>query len=111
MEGFNSVKMRGFLLYPKSSVTSNGYPKFSGKIAVPITYKSGDTEKEGRAYHNIVAFGSTAEALGEMLAETPIEIDGHLNSRSYDGPCKSCGAPEKKYWTEVQINNFIIITE
>ena len=111
MEGFNSVKMRGYLVYPKLSSTANGFPKFSGKIMIPIKYKSGDKEMDGKSYHNLCAWGALAEALGEMSENTPIEIDGILNSRSYDGQCKSCGTAEKKYWTEVQINNFLILDE
>lgn len=111
MEGLNSVRMKGLLVYPKLTTTANGFPKFNGKIMVPIKFKSGDQEKDGKTYHNVCAWGAVAEALGEMLENTPIEIDGTLNSRSYDSTCKGCGAPEKKYWTEVQINNFVILDE
>ena len=111
MKGENNVKMRGYLMYPKLGVTANGFPKFTGKIVIPIVYKSAGEEKEGKSYHNICAWGAVAEALGEMLEQTPVEIDGTLNSRRYDSSCRSCGAPDKRYWTEVQVNNFIIVNE
>lgn len=111
MEGFNSVRMRGYLMGPKLTYTGNGFPKFTGRISIPIQYKAGDRVVDGKAFYNVSAWGSVAEALGEMRDETPVEIDGQLNSRSYDGACKGCGQTEKKYWTEVQINNFIVLDE
>lgn len=111
MKGMNSVRMRGYLSWPKLSVTGKGYPKFTAKIAVPITYQSGGEDRESKVFHNICAWGPAAEALGDMLDNTPIEIEGILNTRSYDSPCKGCGVTSKKYWTEIQVNNFIIVNE
>lgn len=111
MKGLNSVKMRGYLMYPKLSVTVNGTARFNGKVSIPVVYTSGGEEKESKVYYNLCAWGAIAEALGELLQGTPIEIDGHLNTRSYEGACKSCGSPDKKYWTEVQVNNFTIVME
>jgi len=111
MKGLNSVKMSGFLMYPKLSTTASGYPKFTGRIAIPITFKRGDEEVETKIYHNISAFGPAAEGMGELIENTPIQIDGSVNTSSYNGKCKQCGGVEKKYWTEIQINNFIILTE
>lgn len=111
MNGMNVVKMRGYISWPKLSVTAKGYPKYTAKIAIPVTYQSAGEEKQGTSYHNICAWGPVAEALGDMLEKTPVEIEGTLNSRNYDSPCQSCQTPTKKYWTEVQVNNFIIVNE
>lgn len=110
-EGVNSVRMSGYLKYPKLTTTANGYPKFTGKIAIPISYERAGEKVDTQVYHNIIGWGPVAEGLGEMLAETPIEIDGALNTRKYDGRCKHCKGTDTKYWTEVQVNNFIILTE
>lgn len=109
MEGLNYVRMRGFLRRPKAGFTPTGYSKFSASLAVPVTYKKGGEEVSSLIYHNVSAWGDTAEALAELAEETPLEIEGHINSRSYDSPCKSCGAVEKKYWVEIQIGNFTIV--
>ena len=111
MRGLNSVKMAGFLAYPKLSTTLSGHPKFTGRIAIPVTFKRGEEEVSTKIYHNISAYGPAAEGLGELIADTPIQIDGFINTRSYEGKCKNCGSTEKKYWTEVQVNNFIVLTE
>lgn len=111
MEGMNSVKMAGFLMYPKLTTTANGYARFSGRIAIPVRYMRGGQEQETKIYHNLIAWGVTAEAMGELVSEVPIQIDGTLNTKKYNGKCKSCGSPENKYWTEVQVNNFIIVSE
>ena len=111
MKGLNSVKMAGFLMYPKLTTTASGYPKFTGRISIPITYQREGEEIESRAFQNISAFGPVAEGLGELMQDTPIQIDGVINTRSYDGRCKHCGETDKKYWTEVQVHNFIVLTE
>jgi len=111
MKGINSVKMAGYLMYPKLTTTASGFPKFTGRIAIPVRYTRGSEEVESKVYQNISAFGPVAEGLGELLNDTPIQIDGSINTRSYDGKCSKCGSPDKKYWTEVQVNNFIILNE
>ena len=111
MKGVNSVKMSGFLIYPKLTTTASGYPKFTGRISIPVTYNRGGEEVESKVFHNICAFGPAAEGLGELMQETPIQIDGVINTRAYDGKCKHCGQADKKYWTEVQVHNFIVLTE
>jgi single-stranded DNA-binding protein len=109
MNGENFVRLRGFLAYPKLSTTTNGFPRFEGKIAVPTTYKDKAGEmKNTKLYYKLSAWGDVAEALGNMLAETPLEIVGHINERSYDGKCKHCGESEKKYWTDVQVDTFSV---
>jgi len=109
-EGINSVRMSGFLKYPQLTATANGYPQFKGKIAIPISYTRNGEEVNTQIYHNICAWGPAAEGLGELLQDTPIEIDGSVNTKSYNGKCKHCQGEDKKYWTEIQVNNFIILT-
>jgi len=111
MIGENSVKMSGYLLSPSLTTTANGYPKFKARIAIPITYKRNGEEVQGNAYHNICAWGPIAEGLGEMLENTPLIIVGSINTRTYDGRCRSCNGTEKKYWTEIQVDNFSILVE
>lgn len=111
MKGMNSVRLRGYLAWPKPGMTAKGFPSFKAKIAVPVVYSSGGEQRETKVYHNICAWGNTAEALGEMFEGTPVEIEGTLNSRSYTSSCPDCGSEVKKYWTEVQVNNVIIVNE
>ena len=114
MIGLNSVKMSGNVVNPRFTITANGYPKFSGRISIPITYKRGEETINAEAFHNIIAWGPVAEGFNDMietLASMPIEISGTLNTRSYQGKCKHCSGEDKKYWTEVQVNNFIILEQ
>ena len=111
MKGVNSVKMSGYLMYPTSTTTASGYPKFTGKLSIPVTYDRGGEKVEGKSFHNICAFGPAAEGFGELMANTPIQIDGAVNTRSYDGKCKHCLKTDKKYWTEIQVHNFIVLTD
>lgn len=109
MTGLNYVRMRGFLQRPKFSATAKGFPKFNATLAVPISYKRGGEDVDSKIYYNICAFGDVAEGAADLAEGTPLEIEGRINTRSYDAACKSCGAQEKKYWTEVQVDNFIIV--
>lgn len=111
MEGMNSVKMSGFLMYPKLTTTAGGFARFTGRIAIPVRFMRGGQEHETRLYHNLIAWGATAEAMGELVSEVPIQIDGTLNTKKYQTPCKSCGSSSDKYWTEIQVNNFIIVSD
>lgn len=112
MSGENFVRLRGFLAYPKLTQTSTGKHKFDGKIAVPITYKNKQGETiNSRISYKISAWGDVAEALGEMAADTPITIVGHLNERAYDAKCEHCGGTIKRYWTDVQVQTFTLEIE
>jgi len=111
MEGLNSVKMAGYLMYPKISVLPSGYQKFTGRISIPVSYKKGEEMVDTRIFHNICAFGPVAEGLGELIADTPIQIHGSVSTRTYDGKCKHCGNADKRYWTEIQVSNFVVLTE
>ena len=112
LKGENFVRLRGFLAYPKLTVTQNGYNKFDGKVGVPLTYKNKAGETiDTKMFYKISAWGDLAEALGEMMSETPIEIVGHINERSYDGKCTKCGEVHKKYWTDIQVDTFNIIMD
>lgn len=111
MLGNNFVELVGFLKFPEVRETRNGYVNFQGKVAVPFSYKDRGTgeAKEGAKYVKISAWGEIAQALGELPDNTPVKVQGVFNERSYDGNCKTCGSPEKKYWTDVLVNNFTVV--
>lgn len=102
MNGENFVHMAGFIKYPKYAIVGqNNSPMFKASLALPM---------EGRhQYVKVAAWYDIAEALSEVSANTFIKIHGHVEESSYQGACRSCGAKEKKYWTEVIIDNFTII--
>jgi single-stranded DNA-binding protein len=111
MVGKNEVYLTGYLKYPEVLPTSTGGSRLKAKIAVPVVYKdkSGD-EKEGFKYYKLAAWNDTAEDLGSLEDGTAVEIVGTLNERSYPGNCKSCGAEEKKYWSDVLVDNFQVVS-
>jgi len=109
MQGNNFVELAGFLKYPELSETRNGNYRFQGKVAIPFSYveKATGETKEGTRYVKISAWGDTAQDLGALKDGTSVRVQGVFNERSYDGNCKSCGAQEKKYWTDVLVSNFL----
>lgn len=109
--GNNFVELVGLLKYPQLKETRNGNFQFQGKVAIPFFFKDRETqeEKTGNKYVKISAWGELAQELGSLREDTPVKVHGVVNERSYDGNCKHCGTAEKKYWTDVLVDNFVVV--
>lgn len=107
MQGRNEVYLSGYIKFPEVQTTRNGYTLFKGKVEVPTVFtdKNGEV-KEIKKYIQVSAWGDLAQELGELQDGTPVHLVGSYNQRSYEGNCKSCSEPEKKYWTDVLVDNF-----
>lgn len=104
MQGENFVSLKGQIQYPTlKMVGAKNTPLFKGKLAIPINDRS--------QYLKIAAWAGIAEALNEVHPDAFVHIHGHIEERSYDGTCKHCKGAEKKYWTEVVIDNFTLVTQ
>lgn len=102
MQGENFVSLKGTLQWPElRQVGQNNTSLFKAKLAIPISDKA--------QYLKIAAWNDTAERLSEVPKNAMIHIHGHIEERSYDGACKHCKGQEKKYWTEVVVDNFTIL--
>lgn len=111
MDGRNEVILKGYLVSPALRETTNGRMHFQGKIAVPYTWVDRETNQpvERSKYIKIAAWGEVAQDMGGLEEGTPLEVFGAYNERQYDGTCKACMAPEKKYWTEVLVGSFTVV--
>ena len=76
---------------------------FKGTLAIPAPGSNSSYQ-----FLKISSF-KCAESLGELSNNTFVKINGHIEERYYDGQCRHCGGSERKYWTEVVIDNFIVI--
>lgn len=78
--------------------------KFS--MATNETYKNQKGEKvEDTQWHNIIAWGKTAELMEQLLAKgKEVMIEGKLTSRSYEDK-----EGNKRYITEVVANEFLLL--
>lgn len=104
MDGENFVSLKGTLQWPElRTVGQNNTKLFKAKLKIPIGDKA--------QYLKVAAWNDIAENLADVAKEQFIHIHGHVEERSYDGACKHCSGQEKKYWTEVVIDNFATITE
>jgi hypothetical protein len=101
MEGENYVKLVGKIIRPDfKTVGDYNSSLFKATLAIPVP--------DSKAYQYIkVSSFKCADALGDLPANTFISAQGHIEERSYDGKCRHCGGFDKKYWTEVVIDNFI----
>ena len=100
MKGENFVSLKGTIQWPElKRVGQNNTSLFKAKLVIPI----GDRSQ----YIKIAAWAETAEAMAAVEKDVFIHIHGHIEERSYDGSCKHCKGAEKKYWTEVVVDNFV----
>jgi single-stranded DNA-binding protein len=83
-------------------VGQNNLSLLKGTLAIP-------TPNGAFQYVKIAAWHGNAEALNELKKGVFVKIHGHIEESSFDGKCRYCKAPEKKYWTEVVIDNFIVM--
>ncbi len=105
MVGENFVSLVGKVMWPNfKTVGEKNTPKFEGKLAIP-------TAAGKNQYLKIAAWNSIAEALKEIPGELFIKVHGHIEERSYEGKCKHCSGLDKKYWTEVVIDNFMVVED
>jgi hypothetical protein len=108
MEGTNFVELKGKVIYPSFKTVGSGHRLFKGKLAIPI---KGDANNNRFQYIKIAAWNELAELMNNLPQDAFVKVHGHIEERSYDGKCKQCGAAEKKYWTEVLVDNFVAVKE
>ena len=107
MKGENFVSLIGKVVWPDFKTVGERNSKlFKAKLAIPIVNNPGKFQ-----YIKIAGWNAMAEALNDVIEEQYIKLHGHIEERSYDGKCKHCNGFDKKYWTEVIVDNFIIVEE
>jgi hypothetical protein len=84
-----------------------------GKIGIPVTVNDKVTgqPKDFLKYFKFTAWGDVGVEMSGLVEGTPIKIEGEYYERSYDGNCKACTSPEKKYWTEINVKGFEVLPE
>ena len=99
----NKVLLYGNLTRdPELKALPSGQQVASFGLATNRSFKNRDgQQQEQTEYHNIVAFGRTAEVMGQYLKKgRPIYVEGRLQTRSWDKD----GA--KQYRTEIIVDSF-----
>jgi len=106
--GVNKVILLGNLgRDPEVKYTQSGMAVARFSLATTERAKDKDGNWQDKTeWHNLVAFGRTAEVAGEYLKKgRTIYIEGALRSSSWDD--KESG--QKKYKTEVIINDLVMV--
>ena len=99
----NKVLLYGNLTRdPELKALPSGQQVASFGLATNRTYKNRDgQQQEQTEFHNIVAFGRTAEVMGQYLKKgRPIYVDGRIQTRSWDKD------GQKQYRTEIIVESF-----
>lgn len=102
----NKVQLVGHLGAAPEIKTFNNNGKLARvSIAVSEGYKDQKGEWQNKTYwHNLVAWGYVAERMEKALSKgSHVLIEGKLVSRDY-----TTDSGEKKYVTEVAVNNFLL---
>jgi single-strand DNA-binding protein len=110
MASLNKVMLIGNLgKDPEIRTTPSGVKKVSFSIATTESFKDKTTgeKKDKTEWHNIVGWRITADLIERLGIKkgTSLYIEGKLTSRSWDDP-----SGQKKYITEVEMDNFQILT-
>lgn len=89
---------------PELKALPSGSNVVSFGMATNRTYKDKNGQKqEATEFHNIVAFGRTAEVIAQYMKKgRPLFIEGRIQTRSWDD--KETG--KKNYRTEIVVDNF-----
>jgi len=93
---------------PEVKYTPSGVPVAKFSLATNERYKDKSGEWQDRTeWHNIVAWQRTAEIVGEYVKKgSKIYIEGRLQTSSWED--KQSG--EKKYRTEVVVNDLVLLS-
>ncbi|MEQ8245251.1 single-stranded DNA-binding protein [Fulvivirga sp.] len=103
----NSVQLIGRLGQdPEVKKLTSGKTLTTFSLATSDSYKNAQGEKvEDTQWHNVVAWGKTAEIAGDYLKKgQEVAIEGKLVHRSYE-----TSAGEKRYVTEINLNELLMI--
>lgn len=100
----NKVLLYGNLTRdPEMRALPSGQQVASFGLATNRSYKdkASGSQKEQTEFHNIVAFGRTAEVMGQYLKKgRPVYIEGRIQTRSWESDGK------KNYKTEIVVDSF-----
>lgn len=99
----NAVQLYGNLTRdPEIKALPSGQQVANFSVATNRTWKDKDGKKQEQVeYHNCVAFGRTAEVIGQYMKKgKPILIDGRLQTRTWESEGK------KNYRTEIIVETF-----
>ncbi|MCI0597874.1 single-stranded DNA-binding protein [Candidatus Parcubacteria bacterium] len=87
---------------PEMRALPSGQNVANFSIATNRVYKDRDgAKKEQTEFHNIVAFGRTADLIGQYMKKgRPIFVEGRIQTRTWESEGK------KNYRTEIVVENF-----
>ncbi len=105
----NKVQLIGNLGQDPEIVNlDNGRKLAKFPLATNETYRNKNGEKvTDTQWHNIVAWGKTAEIVENYLAKgKEVAIEGKLTSRSYETK-----SGDKRYITEIQCNELLMLSK
>jgi single-strand DNA-binding protein len=88
---------------PEIRSIPSGMMVASFSVATNRVWKKDGVKQESAEYHNVVAFGKSAELISQYLKKgDSILVEGRIQTRSWDD--KTSG--EKKYRTEIVADSF-----
>lgn len=104
MEGLQLVILKGYLKDPvvRKVGPFDGH-LFTGTISIPAS------DNEGRCQYLKVSSFSCAEELDEVKEGSFLRVEGHLEINTSPIPCQKCGHNKTQYFTNIVIDNFVVL--
>ena len=107
MSGVNKVILLGRLgADPEVRYTAGGTAVAKFNLATSETYNDKECKKQEKTeWHRVVAFGKLGEICGEYLSKgKQVYVEGKLQTNSWEDK-----EGNKRYTTEVNINNMVML--
>lgn len=102
--GENFVKLVGIVKYKKATTYDNGNTLFKCSLALPNPDGDGTYQ-----YMKVSSWVNEDDDLCNVKDGTWLKVMGHIEEKSYDSKCRYCNGPQKSYWTDVVIDNYVIL--
>jgi primosomal replication protein N len=104
--GDNFVKLQGKITKKKVTTYPNGSTLFKCSLAI-----SAPPSYDKYQYVGVSTWGTLAEQLTSVKEGSWMRVHGHLEKHSFKSKCNFCNGPTTIYWTDVVIDNYVIIGE
>lgn len=109
----NKVMLIGFAgRDAKTSATPGGKIVARLSVATSARFKDSKNEwKESTQWHDVVAYGRTADYAGKITKGAHLFVEGHLTYREYERTIETESGPVKVMWpvTEILVENIRLL--
>ena len=105
MVGKNLIVLIGYITKPNLLEYDEGQFLFTATLSIPT-----DESERLKQKIKITSF-ECAEQLASIADDVPVRVEGHFETKPYTHMCTHCGNTERRYWTTIMVDNFVVLKE